>query len=435
MTIVCGTDFSEKSKAAETAAAALARALKVPLKLVHALVDFTPLLEEGSSLEGVYDALRAALHDRAQALAAEAETEVEAVLVRGSPHEKLAEVARQSHARLLVVAALGAKAQTSWLLGSVAERVIQCSNVPVLVVRDAGPLCAWARGEKALKVTVGADLGPSSKAALRWAAGLREIGPCDLTVTEIAWPFGERARLGIPVLAQADRLRPEVEELLLRDLREWAGSLPGPGETSFVVSPGFGRVDTHLTLLAAEQGAELVVVGAHQRSSMARIWLGSVSRGVVHYASTNVVCVPGYAAPEETSIPTFRSVLVPTDFSALANRAIPVGYGMVAEGGVVHLVHVANGRAKGAVDAAEALRALIPPGAAARGITTEVHVIEERDAGIGIWHAAGRLGVDAICMATHGRSGLGAVVLGSQAREVVCRARQPVLLVPPERAP
>lgn len=139
-------------------------------------------------------------------------------------------------------------------------------------------------------------------------------------------------------------------------------------------------------------------------------------------------------ASEEEGIPSFRRLLVPTDFSPLANRAISVGYRLVAPGGVVHLLHVVTRQAgEDAADPIERLRALIPHGAAARGITTELEVAKEEDACSGIWHAAGRLGIDAICMATRGRSGASRLVLGSQAQEVVWRARQPVVLVPPER--
>jgi nucleotide-binding universal stress UspA family protein len=100
----------------------------------------------------------------------------------------------------------------------------------------------------------------------------------------------------------------------------------------------------------------------------------------------------------------------------------------------VHLLHVAT-RKPGEDDqhTADRLRALVPKDAAAKGVVTDVQVLQEDNAWSGIWHAAGRLGADAICMATHGRSGLAEVVLGSQAREVLHRARQPVILVPPER--
>ena len=161
----------------------------------------------------------------------------------------------------------------------------------------------------------------------------------------------------------------------------------------------------------------------------------SYPRGVLHHASCNVACVPrGRSAADEDVISTFQRVLIPTDFSPLANRAIPVGYGMVAPGGIVHLLHVVTRKpGENDLDVTERLRALVPKGAAAKGVVTEVEVIQEENVWTGIWHAAGRLGVDAICMATHGRSGMPRVVLGSQAQEIMQRARQPVILVPPER--
>jgi nucleotide-binding universal stress UspA family protein len=81
---------------------------------------------------------------------------------------------------------------------------------------------------------------------------------------------------------------------------------------------------------------------------------------------------------------------------------------------------------------AERLRALIPKGAAAKGIATELEVLQETNASAGICHRAAQLGVDVICMATHGRSGISKVILGSQTQEVVRHATQLVLLVPPE---
>ena len=173
-------------------------------------------------------------------------------------------------------------------------------------------------------------------------------------------------------------------------------------------------------------------MGTHQRAWIPRVWQGSVSRGVVHRSSCNVACVPrpASASVEKAEIMRFRSVLIPTDFSPLANRALGAGYGLLPDGGEVHLIHVltyARGEAPPDLDAR--LRALVPAGADERGIETRVHVVDEAEAWSGIWHAAARLGVDVICMSTHGRSGPSRLLVGSQAEEVVRRARQPVLLV------
>jgi uncharacterized hydantoinase/oxoprolinase family protein len=75
------------------------------------------------------------------------------------------------------------------------------------------------------------------------------------------------------------------------------------------------------------------------------------------------------------------------------------------------------------------LKELIPVDAASRGIQTEVEVIEQRDVAKGICQAAERFGADAICLATHGRTGLASVVAGSVATSLLARAARPLFLV------
>ncbi len=435
MTIVCGTDFSDDAFQASEIAAALARKLRVPLKLVHVIDELGVEVAVASDGDAVYDPLRARLRARAAHLRDVFGIDVEPVVVPGLVVDKLAELAELAHASVLIVGAGGRERRNRWLLGSVAERVAQTARVPVLVIRDGAAIGAWAREERPLRVLVGVEPTATARAALRWAAGLRQIAACDLTVTQVAWPLGEHQRLGIPAPMPLDRLRPEIEEPLLRDLERWAGVLPGPGETSFVVRPGWGRVDSHLSQLATEFDADLIVVGTHQRSGVARLWQGSVSRGVLHGASMTVACVPrDETVAEEASLPQFRRVLAPTDFSPIANRAIRFAYGLVGRGGTVHLLHVVTREVgEDDPDPQARLRALVPASAAERGIETTVEVVTVKDAGDAIWQAAGRLGVDAICMATHGRTGVARLVLGSQAQEVVQHSRQPVVLVPAER--
>lgn len=426
MTIVCGTDFSESARDASLAAAAIAKRLGVTLVLAHAVHDREPSPGPTS----------VRLEAQAAELRSRFGLEVETVVGTGEAHEALLEVARTHGARLLVVSSLGAKKQHRWLLGSTAERVAQSSPVPVLVVRDAASLVAWAGSARPLRAMVGVELAETSKPALQWAASLRELGPCDLLVTQVAWPIGEHARLGVRGPLPLDHLQPELLGPLTRDLRAWVGELQGAGDTTFTVSPGWGRVDTHLSLLADESKVDLLVVGTHQRAGTARLWQGSVSRGVLHQSSCNVACIPRGEAQAGGGIPTFRHVLIPTDFSDQANRAVLVGYGLASAGGTVHLLHVITRDADADdLDPRDRLRALVPPGAIGRGIATELEVVREDDAAMAIWHAAGRLGVDAICMATRGRSGLSRVLLGSQAQRVLERSRRPVVLVPPEREP
>lgn len=280
MTIVCGTDFSTGAETAARAAAAIAARVAVPLTLVH--------VSAGTTTGDVVDTLHEKLSAQAELLRRDFDVVVDALVEHGAPDELLVAAASRLGARLLVVSSLGDKKQHRWLLGSVAERVAQASTVAVLVVRD-GRIEQWARGVKTLRVVVGVELTSTSKAALDWADGLHAIGGCELTVARIVWPPEHRATSAPMPL---DRLAPEIEQALLNEMQVWAGDPLSTKARSWVVKAGMGRVDSHLLQLAEEAEADLLVVGTHQRSGLARFWQGSVSRNVLHVATMNVACVP-----------------------------------------------------------------------------------------------------------------------------------------------
>lgn len=217
MTIVCGIDFSANATQAARAAAALAQRLNLPLKLVHVIEQVD--VESISGLDALSASLQTEVRDRAAEIAASFGIDVEPIVLHGVAYETLVDAAHAHNARLIVVASLGDTKQPRWLVGSVAERVVQISPVPVLVVRESASIEAWTRGERPLRTMVGADLASTSKAALRWAAELHAIERCDLTVTHVAWPLGEHFRLGVPSPIPIDQLRPELHNLLMRDLQ------------------------------------------------------------------------------------------------------------------------------------------------------------------------------------------------------------------------
>lgn len=433
MTIVAGTDFSNNAREAAQVAAALAGRLGTTLKLVHVLDEPGAEAKLAGDQAFVFDARRTALAAHAEELRAAHGVEVEPLLRAGDAERTLAAVAQECAATLVVVSSLGNAKPLHWLVGSVAERIAQLSPVPTLVVRQGARLLEWARGARSLRVLVGVEPGPASRQALAFVAALRRATRCDVSVVQVVWPLGEHLRLGVPLPIPAEHLRPEVHEPLLRDLKEWTGTIPGEGSVSVRISPAYSRVDAHLAALAVDENADLLVVGSHRRSTVARLWQGSVSRGVLHQATCNVATVPGGdASMDLRDAPTFRRVLVPTDLSPLSNRALVAACGLLSPGGTLHLLHVV-GSGDDEVAARAQLMALVPAGLAARGLHAEVEVVADKEAALAITQAAARLGVDAVCMATHGRSGLSRVALGSQAAEVVRRASRPVLLVPPER--
>jgi nucleotide-binding universal stress UspA family protein len=418
--ILCGSDLSPVSEPVVAAAAAVARKQDKELLLATVLVHEDPHARASAQMR---------LEQDAAGLRRNFDISVETIVLHGAPDQQLLDLARQRSVSLVVVGAEDS-AKRSRRLGSVAERLCQTAEVPVLVVRSAEGFTSWSRGERSLRTLVGSGLGDASRSALACVGNWPDLA---LTVAHVAWPYGEHYRLGVAGPMPLDHLRPEVHHQLLGDLGRWAAEVPCRTSPKLRVTPGWGRIDSHLAQLAQEKEADLLVVGSHQRNLGERIWHGSVSRNAVHEATCNVLCVPERTAGARVA-PSPRVVVVPTDFSVLADRAIAFAYSQLAHGGILHLVHVAGDAAKDAHDALkEKLLARIPAHAESQGITTEVHVLPSATPWLAIWQHAGRVSADLICMATHSRDAAASLVLGSQAQAVLQHSRIPVLLVPPDR--
>jgi nucleotide-binding universal stress UspA family protein len=129
----------------------------------------------------------------------------------------------------------------------------------------------------------------------------------------------------------------------------------------------------------------------------------------------------------------FRTVVCPTDLSALGNLAVPVAYQVAATGGVVHLLHVdgppktgnplyPDEKPKGAptpaqIEAARAdvrkrLEALVPADAKARGVRTEIDLVESEDVPLAVEEQAKKRKADVIVLGSHGRWGVSRVLHG-----------------------
>jgi len=450
MSIICGTDFSEHSSQALHAAAHLAQRMGLPLHLVH-VMEF--------SGEGIYQEPKAAISGWAERqLDSRAETlralggQVFVHLETGHPDSVLLRLATLHAAKLIVVAALGRRPLGEAPLGSHAERLAQSAHIPVLVVRNDEPFRAWVRQERPLRIVLGADLSPTSQTAMRWIEQLRSFGPCEVVALNLYWPPEEFRRLGLTGARSYIDPDPTVTKTLERDLSARLALEGAPGPTKLRLEPHLGRVGDRLAALATQENADLLVVGSHARG-VARVWQGSVSRDALTHANVSVACIPSETSTASEVAPPLRSVLVATDFSRTGNSAVPLAYAAVDSGGTVHLLHVtkdpghrptdahdifspnASPKLAAAHDEAEQhLLALVPNNAFNEGKATRLHVVESNHAAEAICQAAERLGVDLICVGTHGRTGLAKTVLGSVAQAMLALTHRPVLLArkPPE---
>jgi nucleotide-binding universal stress UspA family protein len=150
----------------------------------------------------------------------------------------------------------------------------------------------------------------------------------------------------------------------------------------------------------------------------------------------------------------FRHILCPTDLSPVGNSAVRVAYAIADAGVTVHLLYVmapaelaalAQGQwapaymptpeeRRAAEEKVRAqLRRLVPPESLEEGTRTETHVLHGYPIAERIESAAREHNADVVVMGTHGRTGIGRLVLGSVATEVLRRRGLSVLLVHDDR--
>ena len=426
MTILCATHFSDAAQRAATAAAELARRLDEPLFLVHVLPGdlaraFGQSLRESAALALTEEV------KRLEALGAR----VSHQLLAGEPAEELARFVEEKGVGLVVTA--GPTSASPFLgLGGSVDRLATTLPVPLLVVRDDAAFSEWVKGTRPLKVMLGVDRSLPFEAARGWLQTLRRYGGVEVVAGRVYWPHEEYQRMGLPHPQSFQDVSPELRRSLEQEVRSLVSPLEAMGQqpARLRLEPGVGRIADHLVALAADEKVDLLVVGTHQRRALGKLW--SVSHHALRLAKMSVVSVPTRAGVHgaDAELPQVRTVLVTTDFSDTADRAIAYACAVTPPGGAVHLVHVAAQVKPEQVDGLkQQLEKLVPRAAGQSGRKVQVEVVVGPDVAGAILQAAERHGVDLICMATRGRTGVARAVMGSVAQEVMARGDRPVLMV------
>jgi nucleotide-binding universal stress UspA family protein len=184
--------------------------------------------------------------------------------------------------------------------------------------------------------------------------------------------------------------------------------------------------------IVAASGAPgtLVCMATHGRGGVIRGVLGSVSEAVVRTGAAPVVLV-GPALDQRWQVPAESgagaTVVVALDGSSTAREAVPAGLSLArAVGASVRIVHVARSD-DAPVEDWERVVATFVEG----GVDTTFEVLDGFDPAAAIADAAKRHAATFVVAATHGRTGLARVTMGSVVQRIVRRSPCPVLVVRP----
>ena len=283
--ILVGVDGSDEAKAAVRMAVALAPALRATVQLAHVDAAESPwsiptLLLGPAGHRQWTELLEATARE-----AASPNVEISIRILSGSAGAALAEATREPEICLLVVGSRGAGRAERVLLGSSADRALQQSEKPVLVVKgDSAPP---AKGNRIL---AGVDGSAESYAAVRFAADLTEATGASLRACCV---LERRAPAAIDPYALSTQSQPDIEQSAwatarLREvvMREKRPSLVI--DTSMPVGPP-AEVLAELSL---QDDVALIVVGHRGRGGVARFFLGSTADRLAQIAPKPVLIVP-----------------------------------------------------------------------------------------------------------------------------------------------
>ncbi|MCX7169817.1 MAG: universal stress protein, partial [Proteobacteria bacterium] len=177
--------------------------------------------------------------------------------------------------------------------------------------------------------------------------------------------------------------------------------------------------------LADDQHADLIIMGRRGRRGMAHLMVGDATRRVIGYADCSVLIVPRAAEIWQ------QRILLATDGSHHSERAAEVA-GQLAKMFGLPLSVLSVLRPKfDAVRRAEAQLEVdrVREVVANEGIEVDSAMLVGPDPAAAIIEFAQKRGADLIVLGSHGRTGLGRLLLGSVAEQVIGKAVCPVLVV------
>ncbi len=227
---------------------------------------------------------------------------------------------------------------------------------------------------------------------------------------------------------------------------------PGTLADSHVHPNEEGDVAKSITDHAADLGADLIILCTHGGGGARRVLFGSVAQQVLRRGTRPVLLVrpPEGSAPGASESWNVERVLVPLDGSPPAEDALPIALAVArAYGAEVHLLRIVptlttipGERASAAllvptataasleIEEEEARRGLLALASRIRGEGIRATAAVGRgEPAQGVLDAALRAQVDVVIMATHGRTGLDAVLSGSVASRIAAKFPRPLLLV------
>lgn len=296
--VLCPVDFSDFSRRALDYAIAVAKWYGSRLTVMHVHHVLMPglafaLPQKPASVEGsvLSPAEREQLQQALRAFTpAEAvgNIAVEFALAEGDVAGEI--LAQAQSADMVVMGTHGRSGFESLILGSAAEKVLRKVKCPLLTIPQASADATDAVPALFHHIVAAVDFSDASMRALTVAVSLAEEADAHLTLLHvIELPLELEAWV-----AESEQGRTHLEQWRRGTATRLHELVPDAARTYCHVDEGVetGRAYREILRVAAERRAGLIVVGAHGRGVVERMFVGSTAQHVVRRAVCPVLTIP-----------------------------------------------------------------------------------------------------------------------------------------------
>jgi nucleotide-binding universal stress UspA family protein len=212
---------------------------------------------------------------------------VTAHLAEGDAAQQVLEIAQTNHADLIAMTTHGRSGIARWALGSVTERILHATVLPVLLVRQS----AHNPNVRSKRIMLPLDGSELAEQALPYAAVLAKatgaelelvhiISPSDLEYTIEERPYRtERQRAAEKLFALAETYLQRIVVQLE------AETIPCQTKSEY------GEIAETLSQLAERDEVDLIVMSTHGRSGLNRWVYGSVTNRLIREVTCPILVV------------------------------------------------------------------------------------------------------------------------------------------------
>ncbi len=314
--------------------------------------------------------------------------------------------------------------------------IFSCNRLGTICVRSCrrrrGPPKASREGGAHMpkfapkQILCAVDLSPASRTMLSWARLIAEAFASRVEILYAHWSDppryfteGQLSAIGSEMKHQLQTIKGELQKL--------GESVLGP-DVSFTISVIEGHaIDVILAKL--RESADLMVMGSHGRSGLARLLLGSVAENVIREASCTTLIVRGSEIPLGQR--HLKRVLCPVNSTELARESAVVASGVAAAVGAdLSFLHVVESDAPDEAARAK-LCQWVPESVRSQCQISEVVI--QGDAPEQIILFARRENVDLVVLGAGRRPFLEFSTLGRTTERVLRHGPSSVLLLPFDR--